>query len=169
MGDGISFEEVLTVITVLLLLRVVFLVPVVSLDRIKTESAAVDQYWKRQAAHVLDNADENEEVLPYRVAFGLRDVRATLTQADDRVWIEAAAHDGDNLIVVRHTPAGGNFVALRVQQAGAVRTFRRGTLLWSERENEWFVGGDTVDYGAHPTSVELEREFRAWTKRERGY
>jgi hypothetical protein len=89
--------------------------------------------------------------------------------SDGGFCIDTSTDDGGNLLIVRHVPADGRFVALRVQEAGAVRAFRRGTLLWSERENEWFVGADTVDYGVHSSSIDMEREFRAWTMQERGY
>ena len=49
MGEAISFEDVLTVITVLLLLRVVFMVPLVNLDKAKTIAARADRYWSQQA------------------------------------------------------------------------------------------------------------------------
>jgi hypothetical protein len=53
MGEAISFEDVLTVMTVLLLLRLVFMVPLVNLDKAKTIAARTDAYWSHQAAFVL--------------------------------------------------------------------------------------------------------------------
>ena len=47
MGEAISFEDVLTVITVLLLLRLVFMVPLVNLDKAKT---IVNTAWIRKPA-----------------------------------------------------------------------------------------------------------------------
>lgn len=167
LGDGTSFEEVLTVITVLLLLRVVFMVPMVNLDKAKTVTAETDTYWSRAVSYVLDAGHEDGEIRPYRAAFGLRDDVARVTRADGHVMIEAADADS-SLLVVRHKPESREFVAMLVQ-GGGVRSFRRGRLLWSQAEREWFVGSDTVDYGSHPSSVEMEKTYRAWTRAERGY
>lgn len=168
LGDGTSFEEVLTVITVLLLLRVVFMVPMVNLDKAKTESAQADTYWESATAHVFGMPSAGEEVRPYRAAFGIRGGNATLTHDADGLYVEAVSPDS-NLLVIRHDPDTREFVALRVQGMGSALSFRRGRLLWSQAEREWFIGTDTLDYGSHPSSVKMERDYRAFTRRERGY
>lgn len=167
LGEGTSFEEVLTVITVLLLLRVVFMVPMVNLDKAKTETAQQDSYWGRAVAYVLGLPPDDAEARPYRATFGIRGP-VVVSHDGDEVYLEAVAPDS-SLLVVRHAPDNRSFVALRVQGEGSARSFRRGRLLWSQAEREWFVGSDTVDYGSHPSSVEMEAAYRAWSKRERGY
>lgn len=168
LGDGTSFEEVLTVITVLLLLRVVFMVPMVNLDKAKTVSAQTDTYWSRAAAYVLDAADEGADVRAYRAAFGIRSEKTLVSRDDEAVLVEVASADS-SLMVIRHTPDTRSFVAMRVQSGGSALSFRRGRLLWSQPEREWFVGSDTVDYGSHPSSTALQESYRAWTKEERGF
>jgi hypothetical protein len=169
LGDGTSFEEVLTVITVLLLLRVVFMVPMVNLDKAKTVTATkTDSYWASALTHVMGAETDEETVRPYRAAFGIRGETALVTRGGRDVYVEAVSSDS-SLLVIHHVPDTREFVALRVQGVGNARSFRRGRLLWSQAEREWFVGADTVDYGSHPTSVTMEREYRAWTQRERGY
>jgi hypothetical protein len=168
LGDGTSFEEVLTIITVLLLLRVVFMVPMVNLDKAKTESAQADTYWASAAGHMLHMTPTEEAIRPYRAAFGIRSETAALTRTGDDVYLEAVTPDS-SMLVIRHLPETREFVALRVQGLGSARSFRRGSLLWSQAEREWFVGTDTLDYGSHPSSVEMEREYREFTHRERGY
>lgn len=168
MGDGTSFEEVLTIITVLLLLRVVFMVPMVNLDKAKTETAQEDTYWASAVGHVLGMADDDQDARPYRAAFGLRGETTVVSRDNAAVYVEAVATDS-SILVIRHIPDTREFVALRVQGMGSARSFRRGRLLWSQAEREWFVGADTLDYGSHPSSVKMEREYRAFTRRERGY
>ena len=168
LSEGISFEEVLTVITVLLLLRIVFMVPLVNLDKAKTVHAKTDLYWSRQAIHVLSHESSADAIRPYRAAFGLQDAKASLSQAPEGIYIEAAASDS-SLWIIRHTTRNQSFVALRVQGQGHSRSFRRGRLLWSSAEGEWFVGVDTVDYGSDPSSKAMEAAFRKWTLKERGY
>ncbi len=165
---GISFEEVLTVITVLLLLRVVFMVPMVNLDKAKTESAKRDAYWSRHAAYVLSRPSDPAALRPYRGAFGIRDMEGFVTRRDGAVLVEAAAPDS-TLLVIRHVPGQRAFVALRIESGGLSQSFRRGRILWSEPEGEWFITADTVDYGAHPQSQMLEKSFREMTRKERGY
>ena len=91
-----------------------------------------------------------------------------MIRTPEAVYIEAAAADS-SLWIIRHDPRAQSFVALRVQGQGHARSFRRGRLLWSSTENEWFVGADTVDYGSDPSSRAMERDFRRWTLKERGY
>jgi hypothetical protein len=168
LGEGISFEEVLTVITVLLLLRIVFMVPLVNLDKAKTVHSKTDLYWSRQAVHVLSHETNTDAIRPYRAAFGLQDAKAMISQAPEGLYIEAAAADS-SLWIIRHTPRTASFVALRVQGQGHSRSFRHGRLVWSSSEGEWFVGADTVDYGSDTTSISMEAAFRQWTLKERGY
>ena len=169
LGDGISFEEVLTVITVLLLLRVVFMVPMVNLDKAKTVAATLDAYWERAAVHLLSAGDEDAEARPYRAALGLRGEAVVVVTPDGPAVLLEAVWPDSSLLVLRHLPSARTFTAMRVQAGGSAMSFRRGRLLWSEAEREWFVGADTLDYGAHPSSEALERAYRAFTKRERGF
>ena len=168
LGEGISFEEVLTVITVLLLLRIVFMVPLVNLDKAKTVHSKSDLYWSCQAVHVLSHESPEAEIRPYRAASGLQDAQAMITPAPEGLYIEAASSDS-SLWIIRHTARTSSFLALRVQGQGHSRSFRRGRLLWSQSEGEWFVGADTVDYGSAPSSISMEADFRKWTLKERGY
>ena len=168
LSEGISFEEVLTVITVLLLLRIVFMVPLVNLDKAKTVNAKTDLYWSRQAVQVLSHESPSTAVRPYRAAFGLQDAKAMLSQTPEGIYLEAADSDS-SLWIIRHIPRSQSFVAMRVVGTGHSRSFRRGRLLWSQAEGEWFVGADTVDYGSDPRSQAMEAAFRSWTLKERGY
>jgi hypothetical protein len=166
-GEGITFEEVLTVITVLLLLRIVFMVPLVNLDKAKTVSAKTDLYWSRQVVHVLTHPSSDDVTRPYRPAVGLQEASAiALTQRGGSVYVESADADS-SLLIIRHTPSRQSFVSMRVQGHGHATSFRRGRLVWSE--GEWFVASDTVDYGSDSSSIKLEREFREYTRKERGY
>jgi hypothetical protein len=170
MGEAISFEDVLTVMTVLLLLRLVFMVPLVNLDKAKTIAARTDKYWSSQALYVLEHAGDSARAQPYRNAFGLEGKRVLISGmgAGKGVFLEAASPDS-NLIVVRHDLGDGSFLAMNVQGRGHAVSFRHGKLIWSEGEGEWFPASDSVDYGARPESKAMEAGFREWTKGKRGY
>lgn len=170
MGEAISFEDVLTVMTVLLLLRLVFMVPLVNLDKAKTIAARADKYWSLQAQFVMGHPGDSVRVQPYRTAFGLEGKAALVSESgsDKAVFLEAAAPDS-NLTVLRHDLGDGSFIAMNVQGRGHSVTFRRGKLIWSKEESEWFPASDSVDYGTRPESKAMEQQFREWTKGRRGY
>ena len=170
MGEAISFEDVLTVMTVLLLLRLVFMVPLVNLDKAKTIAARGDKYWSAQAAFVLNHPQDSARAEPYRSAFGLEGKRALMSETGSGgdVFVEAASPDS-NLTVLRHNPGDGSFIAMNVQGRGHAVSFRRGKLIWSKEESEWFPASDSVDYGTRQESKAMEAEFREWTKGRRGY
>lgn len=171
LGEAISFEDVLTVLTVLLLLRLVFMVPLVNLDKAKTVSARTDKYWSMQALYVLSHPGDTAKVSPYRNAFGLTGRTAALGEggAPNTLYLEASSPDSE-LTVVRHDLGSGRFIAMNVVAGrGHSLSFRRGALIWSKEEKEWFPASDSVDYGTRKESREMEREFREWTKARRGY
>jgi hypothetical protein len=170
MGESISFEDVLTVMTVLLLLRLIFMVPLVNLDKAKTIVARGDEYWNRQAEWVFSHKGDSLKIKPYKTAFGLEGKLAFLTEIeqDKTVYLEAVAPDS-NLTVLRHNLADGSFIAMSVFGRGHSRSYRRGKLIWSQQESEWFPASDSVDYGSRQDSKAMEEKFRAWTRTQRGY
>lgn len=168
MGEAINFEDVLTVMMVLILLRLIFMVPLVNLDKAKTVAARSDAYWEREALWVHSHAGEDAAAAPYRTAFELQGHKTIRTEEAGAVWLEAAAADS-NLLVIRHQPATGRFAAIHVDGRGHSLSYRHGSLLWSQGDSEWFAASDSLDYGAHPASKAIETDFRAWTKSKRGY
>ena len=170
MGEAISFEEVLTVITVLLLLRLVFMVPLVNLDKAKTIAARGDAYWSQQANYVLSHSGDSVKTKPYKIAFALegQKVMATESGMGKNLYLEGATADS-NVIVIQHDQSTDRFIAMSVQGRGHSRSFRRGHLIWSQDEHEWFPASDSVDYGSREDSKMMETKFREWTKSHRGY
>jgi hypothetical protein len=168
MGEAINFEDVLTVMTVLLLLRLIFMVPLVNLDKAKTIAARGDSFWERQALWVHTHPADTAGVDPYRNAFELAGQTALRSEEGGAVWVEAAAADS-GLLVLRHDVSSGRFAAMQVNGRGHSLSFRHGSLLWSKGENEWFAAGDSIDYGDRAESKALEKSFREWTKARRGY
>lgn len=169
MGEAINFEDVLTVIAVLLLLRLIFMVPLVNLDKAKLVQARRDAYWSHQAGWVLSHPGDSLSAQPYRAAFSLWGRSVILTPArEGRItWLEAASPDS-SLLVLRHNLTTGNFTALNVAGGGHSQSFRRGKLIWSEGEKEWFAASDSIDYGSEASKA-MEKDFRGWTKGLRGY
>lgn len=174
MGESISFEDVLTVMTVLLLLRLIFMVPLVNLDKAKTIAARGDEYWNRQASWVLSHPGDSLKVKPYQNAFGLSEKVTLITDAgpttgsDHSIYLEASAPDS-NLSVLMHDLGTGRFISMTILKQGHSRSYRRGKLIWSKDESEWFPASDSVDYGSRDDSKAMEVRFRDWTRIHRGY
>jgi hypothetical protein len=145
------------------------MVPLVNLDKAKTNAARADKYWSLQTMFVLSQAGDSAKAAPYRNAFGLADRKAMASEgAAGTVYVEAASSDSD-LTVLRHDLKSGSFVSMNVAGQGHSVSFRRGQLIWSQDEEEWFPASDSVDYGARAESKAMEKEFREWTKARRGY
>lgn len=171
LGEAMSFEDVLTVITVLLLLRVLFMVPLVNIDKAKTVRAEADEYWRRAVAWVHAQPEDSlmaKEIHPYRMAFELYGSKAIWSQRGELRFVEAVSSDS-SLLIIRQNLRDSSFISMRVQGPGHAKSFRRGRLLWSPAEQEWFTASDTLDYGGHPTSKRIEAEQREFTQARRGY
>ena len=162
LGEAVSFESVLTVFTVLLVLRMVFLVPMVNLDKAKTESARRDRTWDLTVRRV-GNAPASDAAGPYAVAMGLVQAR-TLVSPPSRgsaTWIESVLPDS-SLVVVRHDKAAGTYVRLHAQSRSEHPSCQYGKLEWSAPDGQWFTVADSVDYGDRGVGEGALREYRRW-------
>jgi hypothetical protein len=162
LGEAVSFESILTVFTVLLVLRMVFLVPMVNLDKAKTEAARHDRIWDRTAQRVSKSGSV-AGAGPYAVAMGLATARALLTpdRSDSVVWIEAVLGDS-SVVVVRHDRGAGSYVRLHAQARSEHPSCQYGRLDWSAPEGQWFTVADSVDYGDKGVGEGVLREYRRW-------
>lgn len=162
LGDAVSFESVLTIFTVLLVLRMVFLVPMVNLGKAKTESARRDRAWDLTIQRVAAGADSGP-VAPYAVAMGLPQARTRISPAPQgvAVWLESVLPDS-SLVVVRHDRRAGTYVRLHVQSRSEHPSCQYGRLEWSAPEGQWFTAGDSVDYGDRGVGESALREYRRW-------
>lgn len=169
LGEAISLDAVLSVMTVLLVLRVVFLVPLVNIDRMHLVKAQKDEYWQKLSEYLSVKADSTDNGY-YGSAFGLDGNRVLVTESGigDTRYIEALNSDG-TLTVVEHRIGSGRFDALIVKGHGSVPTFRYGSLKWSGSEQVWFTSNDSVDYGNRAESLSMKKRFREWTKTSRGF
>lgn len=169
LGEAISLDAVLSVMTVLLVLRVVFLVPLVNLDRMHLVAAQKDVYWQHLSDYLEAKADTAGPDY-YSSAFGFDGRRILVTESStgDTRYVEALNSDG-TLTVVEHRLGSGRFDALVMKDLGSVPTFRFGALKWSGSEQVWFTSNDSVDYGERPESLNMKKRFREWTKATRGF
>jgi hypothetical protein len=163
LGDAVSFESVLTIFTVLLVLRMVFLVPMVNLDKAKTESARRDRTWDLTARRVASSTSTTDEAAPYAVAMGLSQARTRVSPPSRgaSVWIESVLPDS-SLVVVRHDRTAGTYVRLHAQSRSELPSCQYGRLEWSAPERQWFTVSDSVDYGDRGVGELTLREYRHW-------
>ncbi len=168
LGEAISFDSVLTVLTVLLVLRMVFFVPMVNLDKAKTESARMAGVWDSTAARVLEAGrpgEASDEVEGYLVALNLGKslVRNTFDPASGQVWLEAVLPDS-SVVVVRHDRRKGSYVRLHAQSRNELPSCQFGQLKWSPLEKQWFSASDSIDYGERGVSAATLFSYRRWLR-----
>lgn len=162
LGEAISFDSILTVLTVLLVLRMIFLLPMVNLDKAQLDQARRDSLWIR-SIHRLASRPVGVDSLarPYRGVFGLVGDRVEVDQ-DDLGTVRLRALDADSTLdLVEHDLRTGRFQSLRVQASSEHPVFRRGILLWSRDEGVWFATSDSTDYGQDPSSRTFVERVRA--------
>jgi len=169
LGEAISLENVLTLMTVLFVLRWLFFVPLVNLDRMTLVKAQKDEYWQVLSDYLMSKGDTATNSF-YTSSFGLDGHRIVVTEAGvgDTRYIEALNNDG-TLTVIEHRLGAGRFDALVVRGHSSVVGFRYGALKWSAAEQVWFTSTDSVDYGERKESVAMKDRYRAWTKQTRGF
>jgi len=167
LGEAVSFESVLTVFTVLLVLRMVFLVPMVNLDKAKTESARRDRTWDLTVQRVSKSAP-SDAATPYAVAMGLVQSRSLVSPPSrgSAVWIESVLPDS-SLVVVRHDKDAGTYVRLHAQSRSELPSCQYGRLEWSAPERQWFTVADSVDYGDRGVGAGTLREYRRWLEMDK--
>ena len=163
LGDAVSFESVLTIFTVLLVLRMVFLVPMVNLDKAKTESARRDRTWDLTVQRVASSTGTSDEAAPYAVAMGLTQASTRISPPSrgTAVWIESVLSDS-SLVVVRHDKGAGTYVRLHAQSRSELPSCQYGRLEWSAPDRQWFTVADSVDYGDRGVGQGVLREYHRW-------
>lgn len=167
LGDAISFDSILTVLTVLLVLRMVFFVPMVNLDKAKTVAAKRAGIWDTTAWRVESRsvaepgAKKPGEGYLTAMALGRAVVRQTLDEPSGTVWLEAVFHDSST-VVVRHDRRSGRYVRLHAQARSELPSCQYGQLRWSELERQWFSVADSVDYGDRGVSAAAIAQYREW-------
>jgi len=162
LGEAISFDSVLTVLTVLLVLRMVFFVPMVNLDKAKTVSAKKAGIWDTAAVRVLSGS-KGVEGAGYQNAFGLSKAQLRVSRATGGggIWIEAVLPDS-SVAVVFHDLGEGKYVRLHAQSRTELPSCQYGLLRWSPLEKQWFTVSDSVDYGDRGVSNSTLSNYRRW-------
>jgi len=162
LGEAISFDSVLTVLTVLLVLRMVFFVPMVNLDKAKTVAAKKAGVWDTTATRVLAGATIAAGS-GYQNALGLAkaQVRTTRSTVGGALWIEALFPDS-SVAVVFHDLGTGTYVRLHAQSRTELPSCQYGMLRWSPPEKQWLSVSDSVDYGDRGVSTAALERYRRW-------
>lgn len=165
LGEAISFDSVLTVLTVLLVLRMVFFVPMVNLDKAKTESSRKAGIWDTTAARALLNGALGGDGYQSSMGFAKALVRESVLP-DSSVWLEAVFPDS-SVAVVLHERNRGTYTRLHAQSRDELPSCQYGMLRWSPPEKQWFTVSDSVDYGDRGVSNSTLSAYRAWLREAR--
>lgn len=165
LGEAVSFDSVLTILTVLLVLRMVFLVPMVNLDKAKTEEARKDKAWDRTIETVL-RIGVPSGAGAYTASQGVSGALSVQSsQGDSVVWVESVFPDS-SIVVVRHQRKAGRYSRLHVQAKLEHPSCQYGRLEWSAAERQWFTLSDSVDYGERGVVRATLEAYRSWKDRE---
>ena len=165
-GNAISMEDALSIMIVTFVLFMLFLIPLVNIDRTKLEQAQQDTYWKKLGDWFEQHDPDYDAGKPYEQTFRLEGYNVWVTQAGEKRYIEAYSPKGE-IVVIMHE--GNRYVSFIVQEQSAVVTYRYGDIRWSAAEREWFTANNTIDYGEKEQTVAMQHEYRTWTKETRGF
>jgi len=168
LGEAISLENVLTLMVVLFVLRLLFFIPLISIDRMQLEKVSKDGYWQKLSDYLEVHGDTTGRDF-YSSAFGFDGHRVLVSESDvgDTRYVEALNSDG-TITVLEHRVGSGRFDALVLKGHSSVPSYRYGSLKWSAPEQVWFTSDDSVGYD-RPASLEMSKRFRAWTKQTRSF
>ena len=165
-GNAISIEDALAIMVVIFVLFFLFIVPLVNIDRARLEEAQQDAYWEKLSSWIDAQKADDQRARPYLNTFRLEGQKVIVTDAGDQTYIEALAENGD-ITVISHM--GNDYISFMVREHSSVVTYRYGNIHWSSAEREWFTHNNKIDYGSEDFAVAMQKEYRAWTKENRGF
>lgn len=167
LGPALAVEDALTVMVVILVVRMVLLVPMMSLDKARLERPEKEGFWERAYAFVLGNKESKEDIRSYGDAFEIEERAAILSEVGDGVRILEAADKEQNLLVVRHDVAKQSYFSMYIQKFSAVPSFSHGRMKWSPQEKKWFRLDNQIAYAQTPEGETLQKQYEE-LNRQRG-
>lgn len=168
LGEAVSLEAAITIMTIIFVLRMLFLVPLVSIDKARLEKKTVDHFWGDLVSWLTtDQSGESPNAISYQEAFDLFSssfIHATDRDEDSHSvrYVESLTHDS-SLIVVRHDLTNNLFSAMVMSKNGETTTYRHGKLSKVSGSSSWFAAQeDSPDYGDDSRSKVINSVYRAW-------
>jgi hypothetical protein len=162
LGPALAVEDALTVMVVILVLRMVLLVPMMSLDKARLERAEKGSVWEKAYAYVLGNKKDDKNARQYEDAFDLAGNSVILTELGSGSRLLEAADASDNLMVVRHDVEKQTYYSMYIQKFSTVPSYSHGRMKWSPQEKKWFRLDNQIDYNQTPESADLNRQYQEW-------
>jgi hypothetical protein len=159
MGPALAVEDALTVMVVILVLRMVLLVPMMSLDKARLERPEKEGFWERTYAYILGNKGDVKEARQYADAFEIDGNAVILSEFGGGVRFVEAADANSNLLVVRHDVAKQTYHSMYIQKFSAVPSFSHGKMKWSPQEKKWFRLNNEIDYTQTPEAAQLQAQY----------
>ncbi|MDB5104380.1 MAG: hypothetical protein JWP91_2069 [Fibrobacteres bacterium] len=162
LGPALAVEDALTVMVVILVLRMVLLVPMMSLDKARLERAEKGTIWEKAYAYVVGNKREDKDARQYEDAFDLNGNSVILTELGGGARILEAADANQNLMVVRHDVQKQTYYSMYIQKFSNVPSYSHGRMKWSPQEKKWFRLDNQIDYNQTPEAESLNRQYQEW-------
>lgn len=162
MGSAIAYEDVMSLVTVVFVLFFIILIPLVNLDRNRTEKARIDPFWQSRAGWLLQRAGAAPRAEKYVSAFDLSGHKLAfrVLKSGERL-VEAVQSDSTIKIIV-HDPKTESYRSMHVNARSGIIVYQKGWLRWSRVDREWFKELVSIDYGDAEYSKILQLNYRDW-------
>jgi hypothetical protein len=162
LGPALAVEDALTVMVVILVLRMVLLVPMMSLDKARLERAETETVWEKAYAYVIGHKKDDKNAMQYEDAFDLAGNSVILTEMGGGARFLEAADAANNLMVVHHDLEKQTYYSMFIQKFSNVPSFSHGRMKWSPQEKKWFRLDNQIDYNQTPESVDMNKQYLEW-------
>ena len=166
LGPALAVEDALTVMVVILVLRMVLLVPMMSLDKARLERPEKEGFWERAYSYILGHKEAGavKGAQPYADAFEIDGNAVILSDVGGSVRFVESADANNNLLVVRHDVGRQTYHSMYIQNFSAVPSFSHGKMKWSPQEKKWFRLNNEIDYTQTPESAQLQAQYAELNK-----
>ena len=165
LGPALAVEDALTIMVVILVLRMVLLVPMMSLDKARLERAEKESVSEKAYTYVLGHKCLDKSAQQYEDAFDLSGNAIIVTDMGGGVRLLEAADANKNLLVVRHDVDKQTYSSMFIQKFSNVPSYGHGRMKWSPQEKKWFRLDNQIDYNQTAESVNLHQQWLDWLKK----
>lgn len=168
LGEAISFEDALALLTVIFVVFFCLMLPLVSVDKSKVKVDELDVFWMKAYDWIKRNPSPERLVSPYRDAFDLNGYKVYYEKKGSSTrYIEASSPDSV-LQIIEHNTKKQTFLIVHVDIPNDIKYYSSGTLRWENIGREWFTEQSQVFYKSSTASKELEAYYRKVVTQRKG-
>ncbi len=161
LGNAISLEDALSIMVVIFTLFVIFLIPLVNIDKMKLEKAKYDKFWKDRETFLFDYKKIDSKAQYYFSTFDIYEdevVSAKYWKDVNDIYVEILLQDS-SMTIILHNPKKKKFCAIFVEGYQTV-SYKFGNIKWSYDEDDWFIYNTKLVYIPDKKLKEWENKYR---------